>query len=73
MKKDLKINIDYYEKNWKSLIDQYEKANPTYLHSLLLEYTNKEDLILELGFGSGRELNFLYKKGYKNLFGIDAS
>jgi len=33
--------------------------------------TSKKISILEVGCGSGRFLNFLEKKGYKNLYGVD--
>jgi len=71
--KELKRTINYYEKNWDKLVTRYENANLANIHNLLLKYSKKDDYILELGFGSGRELNFLYNQGYKNLYGIDAS
>ena len=63
---EIKRTINYYE-NFKGLIQRYEKANLDFIHKIILENTNKEDFILDLGFGSGRELNFLFKNGYKNL------
>ena len=69
----MKSTLEYYNKNFTTLIKRYEEAKPKEIHSLLIQYINKEDSILELGFGSGRELNFLYKQGYKNLYGIDGS
>lgn len=65
--------LEYYEKNFDKLVDRYEKANLDFIHNIILNNTKKEDFILELGFGSGRELNFLFKNGYKNLYGIDGS
>jgi SAM-dependent methyltransferase len=65
--------LEYYEKNFEKLIDRYEKANLDFIHKIILDNTKKDDFILELGFGSGRELNFLFKNGYKNLYGIDGS
>jgi len=70
---ELEKTINYYEKNWDKLVTRYENANLANIHNLLLKYSKKDDYILELGFGSGRELNFLYNQGYKNLYGIDAS
>jgi 2-polyprenyl-3-methyl-5-hydroxy-6-metoxy-1,4-benzoquinol methylase len=65
--------LEYYENNFDKLVDRYEKANLDFIHNIILNNTKKEDFILELGFGSGRELNFLFKNGYKNLYGIDGS
>jgi SAM-dependent methyltransferase len=65
--------LEYYEKNFDRLVDRYEKANLDFIHKIILDNTKKDDFILELGFGSGRELNFLFKNGYKNLYGIDGS
>ena len=70
---EIKRTISYYDENFKDLIQRYEKANLDFIHKILLENTDKKDFILELGFGSGRELNFLFENGYKNLYGIDAS
>ena len=65
--------LKYYEKNFNTLVQHYEQAKLKNIHTLLLKYTKKEDKILELGFGSGRELSFLQSQGYKNLYGIDGS
>jgi cyclopropane fatty-acyl-phospholipid synthase-like methyltransferase len=69
----LNKTVKYYEKNFDKLIERYEKANLDFIHKIILDSTKKDDFILELGFGSGRELNFLFKNGYKNLYGIDGS
>jgi cyclopropane fatty-acyl-phospholipid synthase-like methyltransferase len=65
--------LEYYEKNFESLIERYENANLDFIHKIILENTQKNDFLLELGFGSGRELDFLFRNGYKNLYGIDGS
>ena len=73
MKQNISKTINYYENNFKNLIERYEKADLSFIQNLLLENTKKNDFILELGFGSGRELNFLFNQGFKNIYGIDAS
>jgi SAM-dependent methyltransferase len=40
---------------------------------LICLINNKNGNILELGFGAGREIEFLLKKGYKNIYGIEGS
>jgi SAM-dependent methyltransferase len=42
-----------------------------YLLKEMLDYLDPEDQILEPGCNCGRNLNALYKLGYKNLYGID--
>jgi len=42
-----------------------------YLLSLIKKYAGKEEIILEVGCNSGRNLNYLYGEGYKNLEGIE--
>ena len=71
--KEILKTINYYENNFKNLIERYEKADLSFIQNLLLENIKKDDFILELGFGSGRELNFLFNKGFKNIYGIDGS
>ena len=73
MRQNISKTINYYENNFKNLIERYEKADLSFIQNLLLENIKKDDFILELGFGSGRELNFLFNKGFKNIYGIDAS
>ena len=67
----IKSTLNYYNKNANSLFERYEKANLTNVQEYILKFINKNDYILELGFGSGREINFLLKNGFKNIYGID--
>ena len=69
----IKSTLNYYNKNANSLVERYEKANLKKLQEYILKFINKNDYILELGFGSGREINFLLKNGLKNIYGIDGS
>jgi len=72
MKKELiKTTLNYYNKNAYFLVERYEKANLKNLQEYILKFINKNDSILELGFGSGREINFLLKNGFKNIYGVD--
>ncbi len=41
------------------------------LNKLWIDYISKEDSILELGCNCGTNLNYLYKHGYKKLYGVD--
>ena len=42
------------------------------LHQLLLKYIPKNSTVLDIGFGSGRDLDFLQNNGY-DIWGIDPS
>lgn len=60
----------YYETNYKDLLAKYNKANTKELNKILLKYIPKDSVVLDLGFGSGREISFLYNNGYK-VYGLD--
>ncbi|QSZ43123.1 methyltransferase domain-containing protein [Sulfurimonas aquatica] len=64
--------IDYYNTNATQLIDRYDNANMSSLHQLLLKHIPKNSSILDIGFGSGRDLQFLHDNGY-DIWGIDPS
>ena len=53
------------------LVDKYDNANMDKLHSLFDKYIKKGDTVLDIGFGSGRDLNMI-SKITNNIFGIDA-
>ena len=67
----IQSTLNYYNQNADSLFERYEKANLKELQKYMLKFISKNDYILELGFGSGREINFLLKNGFKNIYGID--
>lgn len=67
----IESTLNYYNKNANILFERYEKANLKKLQEYILKFINKDDFILELGFGSGREINFLLKNGFNNIYGID--
>ncbi len=64
--------IDYYNQNYKSLIDRYDDADVADLHTLYQKYIKKEHFVLDIGFGSGRDLRYL-RNITQNLYGIDGS
>ncbi|WP_457562525.1 class I SAM-dependent methyltransferase [Caminibacter pacificus] len=67
----IESTLNYYNKNANSLVERYEKANLKKLQEYILKFVDKNDFILELGFGSGREINFLLKNCFENIYGID--
>lgn len=64
--------VDFYEQNAAKLIDRYNAADMTLLHKLLLEYIPPKSAVFDIGFGSGRDLQFLYDNGYE-VWGVDPS
>jgi len=64
--------VDYYNTNASKLVDRYDNADMSLLHKLLLKYIPQKSTIFDIGFGSGRDLDFLHTYGY-NVWGIDPS
>jgi len=62
----------FYNSNAIQLIDRYNNAEMTSLHTLLLKYIPKDSSVLDIGFGSGRDLQFLKDNSY-DIWGIDPS
>jgi cyclopropane fatty-acyl-phospholipid synthase-like methyltransferase len=67
----IKQTLNYYEKNADGLIQRYESADLSKVQNYILNFVKKDDYILDIGFGSGREIDFLIKNGFKNVYGID--
>jgi SAM-dependent methyltransferase len=67
----INLSLKYYDKNAPILYEKYEKADLRNIQEYILKHINTNDYILELGFGSGREINFLLKNGFKHIYGID--
>ena len=68
MKPDRTIEI--YNKNAKEFIKRYEKADMSALQRLMIEYLEPGSKVLDIGFGSGRDLAFLKDHGME-IWGID--
>lgn len=56
--------LRYYEKNAAPLCTRYETAQLSELHTLLLSMFRREERVLELGSGSGRDGAFLLAQDY---------
>lgn len=69
MKKN--ITLEYYDTNANELIQLYNSAKVEELHALFLKYIHKNDKVLDIGFGSGRDLKEIMKIT-PNIFGLDA-
>lgn len=60
----------FYESNAHGLIDRYESADMSALHQLLVKHIPAQGKVIDIGFGSGRDLAFLQSSGY-DIYGID--
>jgi SAM-dependent methyltransferase len=63
--------LNFYKNNAKKLITKYDNAELIQLHSIFKQYINTKDKVLDIGFGSGRDLKFIYNIT-PNIFGLDS-
>lgn len=64
--------IKFYDQNADQLSQKYDIANMDEVHNLLNRYISINQNVLDLGFGSGRDLIYLNKKNIQT-WGIDGS
>ncbi len=68
----MKNNITkFYEKNYKNLIKMYNNADIKILNKLFDEYIKKSNKVLDIGFGSGRDLKYIKNLSAK-VFGVES-
>jgi len=68
--KHINNTISYYDNTAHNLITSYETADMFELHKFLLENLPSKSKVLDIGFGSGRDLAFLRDNGF-DIWGID--
>lgn len=64
--------IDFYDNNAKKLIRDYDNANMKEAYKCIEKYIKDTDKVLDIGFGSGRDLRYFAAKNI-SIYGIDAS
>ena len=64
--------IDYYNSHSDELVIKYDSADVSKVHGILDKYISPAQKVLDLGFGSGRDMLHLKRRGV-NVWGIDAS
>lgn len=64
--------IDYYDKNAKDLIDNYDNANMSEIYNRIEKYLSPNSILLDIGCGSGRDIRYFHSKNIET-YGIDAS
>lgn len=60
----------FYQSNAHDLIERYESADMSALHQLLVKHIPEKNKVIDIGFGSGRDLAFLQSNDY-DIYGID--
>lgn len=60
----------FYDNHSHDLIERYNSADMSELHQLLAKHIPSNSKIIDIGFGSGRDLAFLQSKGH-DIYGID--
>jgi len=64
--------INFYNSKSAELISRYDNADMSELHKIFLQYIKPQCSVLDIGFGSGRDLQFLKENNY-DIWGIDSS
>ncbi len=62
----------YYNQNHKELIERYNSATLPQLNKLFKKHIQKSHKVLDIGFGSGRDLRFIHSLGAE-CWGVDAT
>ncbi len=62
--------IDYYKNNAKVLMERYNSADMSSLHSIISKYIIAPTTVIDIGFGSGRDILFLRSLGC-DVYGVD--
>ncbi len=62
----------YYNQNHKELIERYNLATPIPLHKLFNRHIQKSHKVLDIGFGSGRDLRYIRALGAE-CWGVDST
>jgi len=64
--------IDYYDQNSDSLINDYDDADMSSFYIFLKKHLPPQSNVLDIGFGSGRDLFYLKERGF-HVWGVEAS
>ena len=64
--------LEYYNKNSQNLCERYDSVDLSMLHKDLLDFFKGYKSLLEIGSGSGRDMNYLLENGF-DVYGIDGS
>ena len=68
----MKTTQIYYTQNHQALIKTYNQAKLPHLHNLFKKYISPNQKILDIGFGSGRDLRYIHSLG-ADCWGVDST
>ena len=71
MKKQDTFTFNFYSNNYLSLIEQYDSIEPP-LKSLFKKYIKPNYRVLDIGFGSGRDLKYIRDNLNADCYGVDS-
>lgn len=63
--------LNYYQKNYQNLIKKYNSVELNALNQLFVKYIKNGYKVLDIGFGSGRDLQYIKTLGAE-CYGIDS-
>lgn len=63
--------LEYYKRNAEGLIKVYDDTKVGQLHELFEKYIRKDDVVLDIGFGSGRDMRNIMEIT-SNVYGLDS-
>ena len=69
----MKKTQTYYNQNHQVLIERYDAVTLTPLHNLLKKHIKSNNKILEIGFGSGRDMRYMHQKLKAEWWGVDST
>jgi len=69
----MKKTQTYYNQNYQALIERYNAVTLTSLHNLLKKHINPHNKVLEIGFGSGRDMRYIQHELKAECWGVDST
>ena len=57
--------LETYSKTYKSYIDKIINADMSFHYNIFKKYLNPNDIILDLGCGSGRDTKYFNESGFQ--------
>lgn len=68
----MKNTIEYYNMNSQTLCEKYDSIDLSVIHKDMLDFFKGCNTLLEIGSGSGRDMNYLIENGF-DVIGVDGS
>ena len=69
----MKKTQTYYNQNHQALIERYNTVTLTPLHNLFKKHIKPNTKLLEIGFGSGRDMRYMQQELKAECWGVDST